>query len=58
MTPQEVLEFRISCPDCGDSEIPLERALELVNQAQSLDEWEELYDLEQHLNEVIAGVYH
>ena len=24
----------------------------------SLAEWEELYDLEQHLNEVIAGHYH
>jgi hypothetical protein len=58
MTPQQVLEFRISCADCRNSEIPLERALELVNEAQNIDEWEEFYDLEQHLNEVIAGVYH
>jgi hypothetical protein len=58
MTPQEVLEFRISCPDCGTGQIPLERALELVNDAQNIGEWEELYDLEQHLNELIAGVYH
>ena len=35
--------------------MPLERALELLNQAQNLDEWEELYELEQHLNGVIAG---
>jgi hypothetical protein len=38
MTAQAVLEFRLSCPDCGGQEMPLERALELLNQAQSLDE--------------------
>jgi cell fate (sporulation/competence/biofilm development) regulator YlbF (YheA/YmcA/DUF963 family) len=58
MTAQAVLEFRISCSDCGGQEISLERARELVNQAQSLDEWEELFDLEQHLNHVIGGHYH
>jgi hypothetical protein len=58
MTPQEVLEFRISCPDCGELQISLERALELVEEARDIAQWEELYDLEQHLNEVIAGVYH
>jgi len=58
MTDQEVLEFRISCPDCGTAQIPLERALELVEEAQNIEQWEGLYGLEQHLNEVIAGVYH
>jgi hypothetical protein len=58
MAPHEVLEFRLSCPDCGFQQISLERALELVNDAQNVDEWEELFDLEQHFNDVIAEHYH
>jgi hypothetical protein len=33
MTPQEVLEFRIGCSDCGTPKISLERALKLVEAA-------------------------
>jgi hypothetical protein len=58
MTAQEVLKFRIACEDCGTPKIPLERALELVEQARDYDEWEDLFELEQNWDSVLAGVYH
>ena len=57
MTPRRYWSFAFLVRIVACQQISLERALELVNEAQNTEQWEELFDLEQHLNEVIAGVY-